>query len=221
MPLYRTNGVSATTRYPTPPFTMHVEGNAHGSPLFGGITSVGEYYANVKLGGEDARVQIDTGSGTLAVPMDTCKSCKKTSRRYSLSKSNSERASMVPKKTQDPSPPKPPTCLGPPLSPPVFSFPLLALGETNQHHFWLSSQNALNRTMLMNTSNTTGWMRVQQVSETSRLSGDLQSLRRRKPMLCLPRQQILCICVEIRRRLRSRRSPSRRRTRMGRNHSAG
>ena len=37
------------------------------APLFGGISSIGLFFANVFLGGQAARVQLDTGSSTLAV----------------------------------------------------------------------------------------------------------------------------------------------------------
>lgn len=55
--------------------------------LKGGIVAVGEYYAEVQLGGQTVRVQIDTGSTTLAVPMEECESCRKGDMRYSVSKS--------------------------------------------------------------------------------------------------------------------------------------
>lgn len=55
--------------------------------LKGGIVAVGEYYAEVQLGGQMVRVQIDTGSTTLAVPMEECESCRKGDMRYSVSKS--------------------------------------------------------------------------------------------------------------------------------------
>eukprot|EP00172_Hildenbrandia_rubra_P000837 Plantae.Rhodophyta-Hildenbrandia_rubra.ctg1476.p1 GENE.Plantae.Rhodophyta-Hildenbrandia_rubra.ctg1476~~Plantae.Rhodophyta-Hildenbrandia_rubra.ctg1476.p1 ORF type:complete len:485 (-),score=36.03 Plantae.Rhodophyta-Hildenbrandia_rubra.ctg1476:19-1473(-) len=52
--------------------------------LLGGIIGVGEYYANVKIGGKNVRVQIDTGSSTLAVPMRGCTSCHRHGRYYKL-----------------------------------------------------------------------------------------------------------------------------------------
>ncbi|GJD05795.1 Cathepsin E [Galdieria sulphuraria] len=51
--------------------------------LNGGIVSVGEYYIQIKIGGTPFRVQVDTGSSTLAVPMEGCVSCRKTSSKYS------------------------------------------------------------------------------------------------------------------------------------------
>lgn len=59
------------------------------------MVSVGEYYAKVKLGGQTLRVQIDTGSATLAVPVKECTSCKRGDMRYSFDESDSGVASMV------------------------------------------------------------------------------------------------------------------------------
>ncbi len=63
--------------------------------LHGGIVAVGEYYARVKIGGQTVRVQIDTGSATLAVPMAECTSCKKGDMRYDIKKSNSGVARII------------------------------------------------------------------------------------------------------------------------------
>mmetsp|Transcript_3574 Transcript_3574/g.10767 ORF Transcript_3574/g.10767 Transcript_3574/m.10767 type:complete len:540 (+) Transcript_3574:215-1834(+) len=82
---------SPLARYPHPQeLVLHEEdGNHVVTPLYGGITSVGEYYAIIKIGGQDVRVQIDTGSATLAVPMDQCKTCRSTDKRYIMSRSTS------------------------------------------------------------------------------------------------------------------------------------
>lgn len=55
--------------------------------LRGGIVGVGEYYSVIQLGRKDIRVQIDTGSSTLAVPMSGCKSCIPKANRYSAEES--------------------------------------------------------------------------------------------------------------------------------------
>ena len=52
--------------------------------LLGGIIGVGEYYAEIRIGGRPVRVQIDTGSSTLAVPMNGCNTCHKHGRYYNL-----------------------------------------------------------------------------------------------------------------------------------------
>lgn len=48
------------------------------------MVAVGEYYARVKIGGQTLRVQIDTGSATLAVPVKECTNCKRGDMRYSM-----------------------------------------------------------------------------------------------------------------------------------------
>jgi hypothetical protein len=58
--------------------------NTYSVELRGGIVGVGEYYAIIELGNKKIRVQIDTGSSTLAVPMDGCQSCVKKANRYSF-----------------------------------------------------------------------------------------------------------------------------------------
>jgi len=60
--------------------------------LKGGIVSVGEYYIQIEIGGTPFRVQVDTGSSTLAVPMEGCSSCRKSSFKYS---SNFTRSSII------------------------------------------------------------------------------------------------------------------------------
>lgn len=59
------------------------------------MVAVGEYYAKVKIGGQTLRVQIDTGSATLAVPVKECANCKRGDMRYSYHDSNSGIANMV------------------------------------------------------------------------------------------------------------------------------
>lgn len=60
--------------------------------LHGGIVGVGEYYSVIKIGGKKIRVQVDTGSSTLAVPMHGCRSCIKKANRYSVQESVHGRA---------------------------------------------------------------------------------------------------------------------------------
>lgn len=61
--------------------------------LHGGIVGVGEYFSIVEIGGKEMRVQVDTGSSTLAVPMEGCRSCSQQSKRlYSLVESTNGRA---------------------------------------------------------------------------------------------------------------------------------
>lgn len=67
----------------------------HQVQLYGGIVAVGEYYARIKIGGQTVRVQIDTGSATLAVPMAECDSCKKGDMRYDMRKSDSGQARII------------------------------------------------------------------------------------------------------------------------------
>jgi len=57
--------------------------------LHGGITAVGEYYLRVKVGGQDARVQVDTGSSTMAIPVKGCDSCRSGDLRFDPASSNS------------------------------------------------------------------------------------------------------------------------------------
>jgi hypothetical protein len=56
--------------------------------LHGGIIGVGEYYSVIELGNKHIRVQVDTGSSTLAVPMTGCKSCIPKANRYSVEDAN-------------------------------------------------------------------------------------------------------------------------------------
>lgn len=55
--------------------------------LHGGIVGVGEYFSIIEIGGKHIRVQIDTGSSTLAVPMKGCASCINKMNRYSVDES--------------------------------------------------------------------------------------------------------------------------------------
>ena len=59
----------------------------HMVDLHGGIVGVGEYFSVIEIGGKKIRVQIDTGSSTLAVPMKGCTSCIKRSNTYSIGES--------------------------------------------------------------------------------------------------------------------------------------
>lgn len=74
---------------------MPVTSRFHNVQLYGGMVAVGEYYAKVKLGGQTLRVQIDTGSATLAVPMKECSDCKRGDMRYSLNESKSGVATEI------------------------------------------------------------------------------------------------------------------------------
>jgi hypothetical protein len=67
----------------------------HIVPLYGGMVAVGEYYAKVLLGGQLVRVQIDTGSATLAVPMAECKTCLPHDKRYNIHLSEGSRGSKI------------------------------------------------------------------------------------------------------------------------------
>lgn len=60
--------------------------------LHGGIVGVGEYFSVIRLGGKRIRVQIDTGSSTLAVPMRGCRSCINKINRYDVEQSQYGRA---------------------------------------------------------------------------------------------------------------------------------
>jgi hypothetical protein len=57
--------------------------------LLGGITRVGEYYTKIEVGGQKVRVQVDTGSSTLALPMAECRRCRPSDLRYNIHRSTS------------------------------------------------------------------------------------------------------------------------------------
>lgn len=61
--------------------------------LLGGITKVGEYYTRITVGGQAIRVQVDTGSSTLAFPVAECETCQPSDLRYNprLSKTGEQR----------------------------------------------------------------------------------------------------------------------------------
>lgn len=67
---------------------IRVGGSINGSlpqePLYGGVTTVGEYFAVMLFGGQKVRVQIDTGSSTLAVPLADCINCRRHDMRFDL-----------------------------------------------------------------------------------------------------------------------------------------
>jgi hypothetical protein len=67
----------------------------HVVPLFGGMVAVGEYYAKVHIGGQLVRVQIDTGSATLAVPMAECQTCLAGDKRYNIALSTKSRGRKI------------------------------------------------------------------------------------------------------------------------------
>lgn len=60
--------------------------------LHGGIVGVGEYFSVIEIGGKKIRVQVDTGSSTLAVPMRGCGTCIKKANRYAVEESLRARA---------------------------------------------------------------------------------------------------------------------------------
>jgi Eukaryotic aspartyl protease len=55
-------------------------------PLYGDLTTIGEYYVELPVGGQVINVQIDTGSSTLAVPLKQCLNCRPHDRRFDMSK---------------------------------------------------------------------------------------------------------------------------------------
>jgi hypothetical protein len=55
-------------------------------PMYGDLTTIGEYYLELAVGGQVINVQIDTGSSTLAVPLKQCTNCRPHDRRFDLSK---------------------------------------------------------------------------------------------------------------------------------------
>mmetsp|Transcript_8564 Transcript_8564/g.15493 ORF Transcript_8564/g.15493 Transcript_8564/m.15493 type:complete len:499 (-) Transcript_8564:254-1750(-) len=57
--------------------------------LGGSISALGMFYAEISLGNELFHVQVDTGSATLAVPVDKCIDCKEGDRRYTTNKGDS------------------------------------------------------------------------------------------------------------------------------------
>lgn len=67
----------------------------HVVPLLGGMVAVGEYYAEVLIGGQMIRAQIDTGSATLAVPVHECASCRRGDKRYDIRKSVKNRGRRI------------------------------------------------------------------------------------------------------------------------------
>lgn len=56
----------------------------HVVDLLGGLTRVGEYYTKIEIGGQSVRVQVDTGSSTLALPMAECATCLRADLRYNI-----------------------------------------------------------------------------------------------------------------------------------------
>ena len=63
--------------------------------LLGGITKVGEYYARIFIGSQPVRVQIDTGSSTLAFPVAECDHCLPGDQRYNLKLSRSGKGKWI------------------------------------------------------------------------------------------------------------------------------
>jgi hypothetical protein len=67
----------------------------HTVDLLGGITRVGEYYTRIEIGGQKVRVQVDTGSSTLALPVAGCTNCRPSDLRYDQKLSKSPSARVV------------------------------------------------------------------------------------------------------------------------------
>lgn len=63
--------------------------------MLGGITKVGEYYTRIELGGQKVRVQVDTGSSTLAVPVAECNRCRTSDLRYNMKLSKTGKARKI------------------------------------------------------------------------------------------------------------------------------
>ncbi len=67
---------------------MQIVEKFHVVDLLGGISKVGEYYTQIFMGGQRVRVQVDTGSSTLALPMAECSRCLRTDLRYNMKLGN-------------------------------------------------------------------------------------------------------------------------------------
>lgn len=63
--------------------------------LLGGITRVGEYYTQIRIGGQRIRVQADTGSSTLALPVAECDRCLPSDQRYNAKLSKTGKARWI------------------------------------------------------------------------------------------------------------------------------
>lgn len=63
--------------------------------LLGGITKVGEYYVRILIGNQPVRVQVDTGSSTLALPIAECDKCLPSDQRYNRLLSHTGHARFV------------------------------------------------------------------------------------------------------------------------------
>lgn len=63
--------------------------------LLGGITRIGEYYARIYIGNQPIRVQIDTGSSTLAIPVAECDNCQPSDQRYNPHSSETGNQSWI------------------------------------------------------------------------------------------------------------------------------
>lgn len=63
--------------------------------LYGDLTTLGEYYVELSVGGQIINVQVDTGSSTLAVPLKACTNCRPHDRRFDLSKATGSGAKLV------------------------------------------------------------------------------------------------------------------------------
>lgn len=63
-------------------------------PMYGDLTTLGEYYLELPVGGQVINVQLDTGSSTLAVPLESCANCRPAAHRFNLAKAGPN-ASLV------------------------------------------------------------------------------------------------------------------------------
>lgn len=71
-----------------PPINSSVPHNPDifSNPLHGSLTPLGEYYVTLTFGGQPVRVQVDTGSSTMAVPLLECSNCRKGDQRFDISR---------------------------------------------------------------------------------------------------------------------------------------
>lgn len=58
----------------------------YSTPIHGSITPLGEYYATLTFGGQPINVQLDTGSSTMAVPLQQCRNCAIGDHRLDLAR---------------------------------------------------------------------------------------------------------------------------------------
>lgn len=81
-PSHLTSRIARLLRHGAP--EVQVTERYHVVDLLGGITRIGEYYTQIFMGGQPVRVQIDTGSSTLALPLAECSNCLRGDLRYNM-----------------------------------------------------------------------------------------------------------------------------------------